>query len=159
MGVEIESYLRVGSDHFVPIALVDHYQGDLTWLPGAIVLSIEGVEILSFDLWDDINWLWPFIINDISEYLSTGVGEGYFPDQPLRLRIERLGPLHTRVSVRGGDIHRQAVGLHDEFLEQVAVAGEEFFSHLRRLGSDSSHANERSLAQIKSWRLPGTDDS
>lgn len=52
-------------------------------MPGAISLTVDGVELLGPELWDDVNWLWPFVILALDECRRSGAGQRYFPDQPI----------------------------------------------------------------------------
>jgi hypothetical protein len=83
MTVSIESLLRVSGDRFERISAIERYRGDPRHVEGAILLSVNDVEVLSSDLWDDVNWLWPFVIQAADEARREGAGQTYFPDQPI----------------------------------------------------------------------------
>ncbi len=150
--IDIRSYLRVGDGQFVPMEEAEVFDGDCRWVPGAIVFTIDGVEVLSFELWDDINWLWPFIVRDLDECRRTGRREGYFPDQPLLFRAEMLGSSgQMRLSVTGGGVNTMAVGPAEEIYEAVAHAALSFFPALHRLCPSEAPADPRVIEIVKSW--------
>lgn len=82
MSVDVNTFLRTPSGP-IPIAEVQRYDGQVNYVEGSIVLDVDGCELLSHDLWDDVNWLWPFVVQAVDEALRTGFGEFYFPDQPI----------------------------------------------------------------------------
>lgn len=150
--VEIRSYLRVGDGQFVPMEEAEVFDGDCRWVPGAIVFTIDGVEVLSFELWDDINWLWPFIVQALDDCRREGRGERYFPDQPLLFRAEMLGSSgQMRLSVTGGGVETMAVGPAEEIYEAVAHAALCFFPALYRLCPSEWLADSREIAIVNSW--------
>jgi hypothetical protein len=107
--VEVRSYVRIGKD-FQPIKEVHRYKGDCQYVRGAISLVIDGIDTLGVDLWDDVNWLWPFIVQALDECRRTGSGKRGFPDQPISFKAETAWTGHVLVSVTdGGTIKRTAV--------------------------------------------------
>ncbi|MFI6680468.1 hypothetical protein [Kribbella sp. NPDC050470] len=65
--------MRIGED-FLPIQEAQRYDGDGVYVPGAASLVIDGVEVLGIDLWDDVNWLWPFIVQALDDCRRAGAG-------------------------------------------------------------------------------------
>ena len=150
--VEIRSYLRVGDGQFVPMEEAEFFEGDCTWVPGTIVFAIDGVEVLSFELWDDINHLWPYVVRALEDCRREGQGERYFPDQPLLFRAEMLGSSgQMRLSVTGGGVKTMAVGPAEEIYEAVAHAALSFFPALHRLCPPEGPADDQIIAIVKSW--------
>ena len=65
--VEVRSFFRRSDGSFVPFGEMAGPVEDCRYVPGAIELWIGGVEVLSLELWDDINWLWPFVVQPLDE--------------------------------------------------------------------------------------------
>ncbi|MEV0290497.1 hypothetical protein AB0H36_40745 [Kribbella sp. NPDC050820] len=51
--IQVRSFIRIGG-HFLPIQEIQHYDGDRQYVPAAVSLVIDGVEVLGTDLWDDV---------------------------------------------------------------------------------------------------------
>lgn len=148
--IQVRSFIRIGSD-FLPIQDIKRYEGDRQYVPGAVSLVIDGIELLGTDLWDDVNWLWPFIVQALDDCRNTGFGKRGFPDQPISFKAEKARAANTRITVTGGtSINRTAVSSDDQLYETVARAGVEFFAHLNRVcpGSD---IGEEERATLESW--------
>ncbi len=150
--VEVRSYLRFGDGRFIPIEDVESLDADCRWVPGAIVLSIDGAEVLSLELWDDVNWLWPYVVQALDRCRQVGQGECLFPDQPLRFRAESLGPSgQMLLSVMGGSIANKAVGPADEIYAAVGQAALGFFAALHRLCPPQGPADSEVIRTVGTW--------
>ncbi|MHA7144960.1 hypothetical protein ACX80U_09620 [Arthrobacter sp. TmT3-37] len=57
---------------------------------GVITLAWDGIPLLGVPNWDDICTLWTYLVNVIEDYLATGRGESFFPDQPTPIVLERI---------------------------------------------------------------------
>lgn len=131
--VLIQSFLR-SDDGFEPMKQVQRYGGDCRYVPGAISLVVDGVDLLGVELWDDVNWLWPFVVQALSECRQTGAGRRGFPDQPITFKAEVAWAGTVLLSVTDGeDLDRKVVAPADELYDSVARAGLEFFADLQRL--------------------------
>lgn len=150
--VEVRSHLRREDGTFVPFHDLSSFAGDCHYVPGAIELTVGGVEVLSLALWDDINWLWPYVVQALDECRRTGQGERFFPDQPLKFRAESLGASgQLLLSVTGGSINNRAVGPADDIYEEVAREVTRFFASLRRLCPPMSPADDQVVETARSW--------
>lgn len=130
MSVVVTSWLRDPHGAFVPLGSAQ--PASCAYISGSIVLEVGGVEVLSLELWDDIDWLWPFVVQAFDDCRTLGAGERYFPSQPLLFRAESLGKSGLiRVSVSGGEIHNSAVGPGGEIFQAVGEAVLAFYGHLR----------------------------
>jgi hypothetical protein len=148
--IQIRSYLRVG-DVFQPVKEAERYDGDCMYVPGAISLAIDGVDVLGIDLWDDVNWLWPFIVQALDDRRRTGSGRRGFPDQPISFMAEAAWAGNTLIRVTdGASINRTAVAPDDRLYETVARAGLEFFAELHRLCPRSDIGREEGEI-LESW--------
>lgn len=151
MALSIQSFIRTGPDQFVAIAEAERWRGSSNHIEGAIVMTLDGVEVLGLDLWDDLNWLWRYVVKAAADARSTGAGETYFPDQPLLFRIEPIAwQDRVLVLVRSGDVNRAAPIIAAEFYPALATAALNAFAHLERIAdSDPGFAAEQAVA--RSW--------
>lgn len=150
--VEVRSYLRRSDGDFVPFDDVGLVVNDCDYVSGAIELSIGGVEVLSLTLWDDINWLWPYIVLTLNECRRTGHGEGWFPSQPLKFRAEALGSSgQLLLSVAGGGIDSHAVGPAADIYAEVGRAALNFFDQLHQVCPPQGPANDLVIETARSW--------
>lgn len=145
----MQSYVRIG-DEFQPIQNVKRYDGDSMYVPGAVSLVIDEVDLMGTDLWDDINWLWPFIVQAVDDYRKSGFGKRGFPDQPISFKVEAVWPGHALVSVVSDSFEHKAVAPDEDLYEAVARAGLTFFSELRRICSEYD-AGDAEIDVLRSW--------
>jgi hypothetical protein len=148
--ISIESFVRLGDGEFTPIREVRPFAGDCAYVPGAIVLSVDGVAVLSLDLWDDINWLWPYVVQALDDCRRTGTGERYFPDQPILFRAKTAGSRgEVLLSVTGESLTRKVVVPAHELFPAVAEAGLDFFTELDRLCGAAAPAE---VGILEAWK-------
>lgn len=62
--IEVKAFLRE-QEGFREFSDVDRYIGDTDYVPGAISFLVDGTEVFGLDLWDDNNWLWPFLVRAV----------------------------------------------------------------------------------------------
>jgi len=149
MSVVVTSWLGDPSEGFAPFGSTRPARCE--YIDGAIVLEVAGVEVLSLEMWDDIDWLWPFVVQALDECKRLGVGERYFPSQPLLFRAEWLGsPGLVRISVAGGEIRNSVVGSGQEIYRAVGEAALDFYTHLRAHCS-SDPADDEIVSIAASW--------
>jgi hypothetical protein len=150
VAVVIDTYLRTGTGGFRSIRELERYDGDPDHVEGAIVMSIDGVPLLSEDERDDVDWLWPSLVQAAEECRTTGAGQRAFPDQPIWFSARSLATGRLLVSVQLGDQTRAAAAKATEFYCALAAAGTEFFDHHRRLVRGSG-GYEREAALLRTW--------
>lgn len=152
-GVVVETYLRDGGGAFTPVAEVVRYDGDQRHVPGAIELVVDGQPVLDRELWDDVDWLWPLVVQAVDDGLRTGVGERWFPDQPILVRVERSGAHRLLLTVTGGPVHRVVSADRAALARAVAAGARDFFGHLERLvpGTGSAPAVVAEVARVDAW--------
>lgn len=128
------------------------------YVPGAISLKVDGVEVFGLDLWDDGNWLWPLFIQAIANCRATGSGKRGFPDQPIAICADRIWSVHTLLRVTdGGAVDRSDVTPNTKLYAEVAARGLEFFRELRRLCPDDDMGQEE-VEILESWIHEGKAD-
>jgi len=131
--VKIATFVRSGAT-FVPVEDLERYDGSPDHVAGAISLTIDEAELLGTELWDDVNWLWPFIVRALDEYRRTGSGKRGFPDQPISFSAELAWSGTALIRVFDGEsIERSSTVPDDDLFDEVARAGISFFDQLQRL--------------------------
>jgi hypothetical protein len=148
--VVIDTLVRTASGDLRPIRELDRYDGDPAHVEGAVVMAVDGAPILSAGEWDDIDYLWAYLVQAADACRRTGAGECSFPDQPITFRAQRLGTGRLLLAVQIGDERRTATPPDAEFYRALAAAGSEFFEHHRRLVRGSG-GYEREAAILRSW--------
>lgn len=147
--VRVETFVRVDGE-FRPVGELTRYDGSCTYVPGAIVLAVDEFAVLSLDLWDDVDWLWPFVIQALDECRRTGSGRTMFPDQPITFSAETMPrrPAYLLVSVTSSTSRRRVVAPADELYAAVARAGQAWFDQFGRFCAVQAPREESILA---SW--------
>ena len=153
--VQIRSFVRRDDGSFLEIGDVVAHRGDCMYLPGAVSFTVDGVELFGLDLWDDVNWLWPLLVQVFVDCRGAGSGKRGFPDQPISISAERSWADHTLIRVTdGAAINRSAVAPDRELFESLAAAGSEFFRELRRLCPDDPMGQQEQEI-LASWLRHG----
>ncbi|MGW6128726.1 hypothetical protein ACWFNE_01740 [Cellulomonas sp. NPDC055163] len=150
--VAAESYVRVDGE-FRPIREAGRHDNSCLYVPGAISLIVDGVELLGVKLWDDVNLLWPFVVQALDECRRSGSGQRAFPDQPIHVSAETLqrgGDVLVRITTPDRTIDRSAVVPADELYAVVARAGIQFFEELRRLCGPRRYPSQEEAA-LRRW--------
>lgn len=108
-GIEVRTFLRQPDGTALPLDDVDRIERKAcAYLQGSIALSVDGVEVMTPSLWDDVNWLWPSVIGAFDDCRRIGAGQIMFPSQPIRFEVEELRTWKPilRVSVKGVDLEQ-----------------------------------------------------
>jgi hypothetical protein len=122
------------------------------YVEGAIVLEIDGEPVLDVDTWDDVNWLWSFLVDAIED---VRVGKAHtlrFPDQPLELRfLPRPGKgAWVRVEVstkppRGRSVERE------KLVAAFKGAAIEYFEATPRFAPRNAGEADVLLKRVRGW--------
>ncbi len=157
MSVEVATLLGDPEAGFTEIGAVERYDGDRDYVHGAIRMTVEYVPLLTEAEWDDVNWLWPFVVKASLDCEQTGRGETLFPDQPIEFRVERHGDAErVRVTVTvPGKRPRTAVTSARAYSGALAAAGLHFFAHLERLVPRSADTDRDKVAALRRWASAG----
>jgi hypothetical protein len=152
MAVEIRTVLGRPNTGFTPIEDVERYDGEPEYVEGALCIDVDGVAFLAPADWDDVNWLWPFVVKAAQDCEATGHGETMFPDQPLKLSIDRLRESgRVRLSLSAKNVSRTAVAAASECYAALAEAGLHFFEHLERLAPGEADVDRERIDALRRW--------
>ncbi len=155
MAIAIRTVLGTPKRGFTPIEDVERYDGEPEYVEGAIVMTVDGVPFLAEEDWDDVNWLWPFVVKASQDCERTGHGTVMFPDQPIEFRVERVGSDRVRLSLSAKDLSRTAVASAPEYYGALAKAGLHFFEHLERLAPGAAESDREQIEALERWASAG----
>ncbi|NHZ60839.1 hypothetical protein [Massilia genomosp. 1] len=124
----VKTVLKQGQD-FVPI---EDWQGkvaDSGYVAGALILTLDGTIILDASVWDDINWLWPLIVNGLPDLLDGKDTATGFPDQPITFSVTHVDRewLRLHVFCGGHDYARKKIRKR-AYLGEMTRAAIDFFT-------------------------------
>jgi hypothetical protein len=135
--------LRRSLDELVPIEDAKPFRRFLNAIDGAICISIDGEVLSDESHWDHVDCLWADLINALEEveYRNTDTDQ-YFPDQPIRLALQRVGDRQLRLMIgeKSANVPRREFG---EFLMGHALNAMNRFAFLDPSKADghSDYAN------------------
>ena len=153
MPVDIKTLLGNPRTGFTPIEDVARFEGDPNYVEGALCMDIDGIPLITAEYWDDVNWLWPFVVEASQACEETGHGETLFPDQGIEFRLDRLGDSgRVRASLTSSNDSRAAVMMASEFYPALAHAGLHFFGHLERLVPAAADVDGEQIAALRRWQ-------
>ncbi|MFI9201846.1 hypothetical protein [Streptomyces sp. NPDC053048] len=140
--VEIETFLKGADGGFVQVEACHTPPTDLDYIEGAILLSIDGLEIIGLEEWDYVDQLWCYVADMVKQVRATGYAETYFPDQPIELSFRASGSRILVTSKIGAEVKRASASSVD-LLDSVRVAGLSFFEKMSQLAPANSYAEAR----------------
>lgn len=142
--IHVESYLKTPGalisslpppeGSLIPAAQFVGPLEDENFVDGALVISVDGTDLITLSEWDDIVDLWCYIINMLTELKRTGRAVAGFPDQPIGLSFEHVGESRVRIAVMFSETERRvAEADRTEFDTAIRRAGAQFFREMLRL--------------------------
>lgn len=98
--MKVDSFIKCG-DKFVNVVEFNEVLKDADYIEGAMVLTINYVEIIDTSMWDYIDQLWIYFLNGLIEFNSGNDVVFYFPDQPIKVTMKHV---NGRVLFKVGDV-------------------------------------------------------
>ncbi|BCU77648.1 hypothetical protein [Luteolibacter sp. LG18] len=126
--IVIETYFRI-DERFVPVEQFSGKLPDESYIEGAIFCVIDGCEILRMDQWDLVDQLWPHIVEGLRKLDQGLIYESFFPDQPLRLRLESIDRKNTKITIGNRSAYVDSM-VFRSVMKRGAV---EFFSRMKNI--------------------------
>lgn len=167
--IHIDSYLKTQGTvisslpppdgALVPVAQFAGPLEDDRYVDGALVISVDGVEVLTTSQWDLIDQLWCDVVDMLRELDRTGKAHTYFPDQPLELAFEHVDKSRVRITLTRSQNDRRSAELdRREFEAAICQAGVHFFGEMLRLspGNDMYSGYLADLAARARSHEPGS---
>ena len=127
--------------------------------PGAIVITVDGVEFIGPDLFDEIDTFWLMFIDGVDAARRTGSGTSYWADQAIQVdysSFETSGGetyVHMRLLIDNAPVEgREAYASLKTFTRAVGDAGMLFFEKANLLEPDRFPRNNHYEGKIERWR-------
>lgn len=102
---------------------------DLDYINGAITIEYYNKFIMDFGLWDLVDQLWSYFIQLVEDVIQTGYGITYFPDQPVKIKMQVVSKDLLLFTLDEGKIIRELLPMQ-EFLNALLKSAENFFNSL-----------------------------
>ncbi|MFK4568348.1 hypothetical protein ABH902_002940 [Enterococcus sp. UD-01] len=102
---------------------------DLFYVEGAICLKYIDEEILGRQHWDLVDQLWSYLVEMISMVIEKGQSETYFPDQPIKLEMNRIANNQILFSMESSEVKKWNVP-EQEFFSILLKSAKEFFNFM-----------------------------
>ncbi|OOV42818.1 hypothetical protein B1J93_08920 [Leptospira kirschneri serovar Pomona] len=98
--ITVETYFL---DHglFKSLKTFSDRPANIDHIEGSIELQIDGVTVISREIWDDLNDLWPYLVNAMEDLIIEGKEEVKlsYPDQPIYLYFRKKRGITNRVQI------------------------------------------------------------
>lgn len=135
--ISAESYLRERGEDTGEFILIQDYHGGITsqrYVAGAIRLRIGELELMGLREWDYIDQLWAYLLRCLQQIASGKVGQTYFPDQPIEVKMTPH-PNGSTVQLTVGDTRtiRSAEALLKSLIAVLAAEAERFYEKMEAL--------------------------
>lgn len=154
--VKVETLIKSG-DKFISVDIFDGYILEPDYVEGAIILQINNKEILTKELWDDVNHLWGYIVYGFEDLLKYSKWKTGFPDQPIDLALyidEKRNYCEIELYIPQCDFTetkkevRKASAPLNEFLTAMSEAGQKFFLRMAEIVPEKRAVYEREAQRI-----------
>ncbi|OIQ19242.1 MAG: hypothetical protein BM556_08125 [Bacteriovorax sp. MedPE-SWde] len=144
--INVQTFIK-NNDEFIEISKVVSDSIHEEYIDGAIYLTINHQNIMSFELWDTIDDLWGYICNGLEEVSNGKEFECFFPDQPVKIKFFPVG--FDRVLVQVGD--KKGVSIDKiEFLSEMKKGAIFFFENLKRISPTNKELANDIISQVDS---------
>ncbi|WP_312689886.1 hypothetical protein [Kosakonia sp.] len=143
--IEVQSFIK-SEQGFVDVFAYDGTITDSDYIDGALLLRINGVELINQSMWDYVDQLWAYFTSGLLALAKGDVFETCFPDQPVTVRFT---PLREQVLV-SVDCHGEVKAVVDkaEFIGEMATQAHRFFARMATLKGIDRHAYDHEIRQL-----------
>lgn len=136
--IEVATFAKVG-ERFVPIEQFEGALDDPEYFEGAIEFYVDGQMISSITYWDDVNYLWDFLVQGVEKLADRQAWDTCWPSQPIRLAFMPV-PMNDLVRIeRTGtsDPDARVLVERTELMKALLSGAAEFFDVYDRLGGSN----------------------
>ena len=145
--IVVKTYLK-DSEQFIPYSEFENEIKDPDYIEGAIELSVEGVPLLTLDLWDYVDQLWAYIVQGLQDVAAGQEFFTHFPDQPIELKIIPVNEKLWKIKVKV-DEEVSVVANRGEFVSALSEEAKNFFEFLSRKVPQNKGAYEELLSSLE----------
>ena len=160
---EIEVSTHLGTGQKLPFVRIEDatemVKQASTSRPGAIVITIDGVEFIGPDLFDEIDTFWPLFIDGVDELRRTGSGTSYWADQAIQVDYSSFEAssnetyVHMRLVIRREPVEgREAYTSLTAFSQAVGDAAMLFYEKANLLDPERFPRDSHYEGKIARWR-------
>ena len=159
--IEVSTVLGTGKSFpFVRIEdATDMVRQASTSRPGAIVISVDGVEFAGPDLFDEIDDFWLSFLEGVDEVRNTGSGSSYWTDQAIQIDYSSFETstgqtyVHMRLVIGRVPVEgREAYVELTTYTKAVGDAAMLFFDKANQLEPERFQREPYYEALIARWR-------
>ncbi|AMO46700.1 Hypothetical protein AKI40_0272 [Enterobacter sp. FY-07] len=143
--IEVQSFIK-SEQGFVDVFAFEGTITDPDYIDGALLLRINGVELINQAMWDYVDQLWAYFTSGLLALAEENAFETCFPDQPITVRFT---PLRDQVLI-SVDCHGEvkAVVGKGEFIREMATQARRFFERIVTLKGIDRHAYDNEIHQL-----------
>ena len=154
MDVHVRSLLRKKDGSFTPVREWEGKLGRSDYLEGALELTVNGVPLITDQIWDYIDELWVYILDSLENLASKGSAFTYFPDQPIKLDMNRISPslILMSISSKSGKFNNSIQIQEEGFVRNLIDEGENFFVRMQELDPANQDQYEIEVGRFKEIR-------
>ncbi len=119
---------------FIPLSEWIGPFADINYIEGAIVIEVNEEKIIDEKLWDDVNHLWPYIVNELPTFVSTHEMKVGFPDQPIDFSVSNIKNGWVKLTVSSSsEVYANRKLPFDDFLTELISAARYYFTRCEEL--------------------------
>jgi len=129
--ISVSTFLKENNS-FVPIESDHLCIQDDDYIEGALVLCVDGEELIGLDCYDYIDELLSYIITGIDDLLDGKEFFTYFPDQPLGLKFSPKSAGYFLFELTSSKEHKKKLIETKGFVDAMFHAMDIFFTRLKK---------------------------
>lgn len=150
-GVKISTFVLFDrKEGFVDIYYTKRQEKKRKFLEGAIVLEVNGRNVIDKSLWDDIEFIWYELVDMTVDFIEHGKGKMEFPDQPISANIRKVkgGLVRLEVSAWDGKIISSSSALESDYLYALKNEGPKALRRLSEINISNIELNEQAIEKL-----------
>lgn len=137
----VDSYVKVDDD-FLEVSVLKRrgkrVYSDPSYLEGAIVITINSLEIIGIKEFDYIEQFWSYIIDGLEDIVNNRNWKSGLPDQPTELSVSCLGESELMVKASLHGISRSKVVSRNLYISTMISAAEKYIDNMKDIYPDGA---------------------
>ena len=122
---------------------------DSFYIEGALELTINGINLISIEMWDCVDQLWAYLIDGLVSVNNKKIFTCYFPDQPIKVSFLPISNINIMVSVTCNKEKKTIIN-KKEFLDAMQKSARHFLKYLVYIAPEEKENSERLLKELDS---------
>jgi len=144
----IKTYLKK-NNQFILIENFNFPLDDSFYIEGALELTINGIDLISIEMWDCIDQLWAYFIDGLVAVKNNKTFTFYFPDQPIKVFLLPISDINIMVSVTCNNEQKTIVS-KKEFLDSMQKSARDFLKYIVHISPEEKENSEKLLKELDS---------